>query len=55
VEKALLMATRVVVLSERPARVVVDMSVEKPYPRHRDNPDIAARRASILSRLGVET
>jgi NitT/TauT family transport system ATP-binding protein len=55
VEEALLMATRGIVLSERPARITADVAVDKPYPRHRDDPDIASRRASILALLGIET
>lgn len=55
VEEALLMANRVIVLSDRPARIIADVAVDKPYPRHRDDPDVAARRASVLGMLGIDT
>jgi NitT/TauT family transport system ATP-binding protein len=54
VEEALLMATRVIVLSDRPASVKADIRVDKPYPRHRDDPDLVARRREILGLLGLE-
>jgi NitT/TauT family transport system ATP-binding protein len=55
VEEALLMATHVVVLSERPARVVARLSVDRPYPRHRDDPHLIALRQKVLQMLGFET
>jgi NitT/TauT family transport system ATP-binding protein len=55
VEEALLMASRIVVFSDRPARITADVVIDKPHPRHRDDPDIAARRANILALLGIET
>ena len=55
IEEALLMATRIVVLSERPARIKADIRVEKPYPRHRGDPDLVARRHEILGLLGFES
>jgi NitT/TauT family transport system ATP-binding protein len=54
IEEALLMATRVIVLSDRPASVKADIKVNKPYPRHRDDPDLVARRREILGLLGLE-
>ncbi len=54
IEEALLMATRVIVLSERPASVKADMAIDKPYPRHRDDPDLVAKRREILGLLGLE-
>jgi NitT/TauT family transport system ATP-binding protein len=54
VEEALLMATRVVVLSERPARVLAGFSVDRPYPRHRDDAHLVALRQRILQLLGFE-
>jgi ABC-type nitrate/sulfonate/bicarbonate transport system ATPase subunit len=53
VEEALLLSERVVVLSERPARIVADVPVEAPHPRHRDDPLIVAQRRRILEILGV--
>jgi NitT/TauT family transport system ATP-binding protein len=54
VEEALLMATRVIVFSERPASIKADISIDKPYPRHRDDPDLVARRREILGLLGLD-
>lgn len=55
VEEALLLAGRVIVLSDRPARVKAEFRVEKPYPRHRDDPEIVALRREILETLGLKT
>jgi NitT/TauT family transport system ATP-binding protein len=49
------LATRIVVLSKRPATVRADIFVDKPYPRHRDDPDLVARRHEILGLLGFES
>jgi NitT/TauT family transport system ATP-binding protein len=54
IEEALLMATRVVVFSPRPASVKADIRIDKPYPRHRDDPDLVARRREILTLLGLD-
>src|ERR1700677_1816987 len=54
IEEALLMATRIVVLSERPAVVKADIRLDKPYPRHRGDPDLVAKRQEILGLLGFE-
>jgi NitT/TauT family transport system ATP-binding protein len=55
IEEALTMATRVIVLSERPARVKAEVHVDKPYPRHRDDPDLVAKRREIMALLGLES
>jgi NitT/TauT family transport system ATP-binding protein len=49
VEEALFMATRIVVLSERPARIN-----DLPYPRHRGDPRLAALRHRALALLGLD-
>ncbi|WP_374545267.1 ABC transporter ATP-binding protein [Rhodoblastus sp.] len=54
VEEALLMATRVIVFSPRPASIKADIAIDKPYPRHRDDPDLVARRREILTLLGLD-
>lgn len=54
IEEALLMATRVVVFSERPATIKADIAVDKPYPRHRDDPDLVHKRREILGLLGLD-
>lgn len=54
VEEALLMATRVIVFSERPATIKADIAIDQPYPRHRDDPDLVAQRRNILGLLGLD-
>jgi NitT/TauT family transport system ATP-binding protein len=53
IEEALFLATRVVVFSDRPARVVEELPVDRPYPRHRDDPALVKLRQRILERLGM--
>jgi ABC-type nitrate/sulfonate/bicarbonate transport system ATPase subunit len=55
VEEAVLLSSRVIVLSERPARIKAEFAVELSYPRHRDNSEVVALRRQILSTLGLET
>ena len=52
VEEALVLATRVVVLSPRPARVVADLPVDLPFPRHRDDQTLQHLRRDVLGLLG---
>jgi NitT/TauT family transport system ATP-binding protein len=54
VEEALLLADRVVVFSDRPARVKADITVDLPS-RHRDDPALVALRRQVLSLLGLDT
>ncbi len=54
VEEALLLAGRVIVFSERPARIRADLPVDLAYPRHRDDPALTGLRREILSLLGLE-
>jgi len=51
VEEAVLMADRVVVLSPRPGRIVVDVAVALPRPRSATDPAVAALRARALGAL----
>jgi NitT/TauT family transport system ATP-binding protein len=53
VEEALLMAERVVVMTERPARIAAVLEVDKPYPRHRNDPDLIVLRQRALELLGL--
>lgn len=53
-EEALFLANRVVVLSDRPARVKADIKVERPYPRHRGDHYLADLRRQILGLLGLD-
>ncbi|WP_026783534.1 ABC transporter ATP-binding protein [Pleomorphomonas koreensis] len=54
VEEALLLANRVVVLSDRPARILAEFNIVADYPRHRDDPDFIRLRREILHELGVQ-
>ncbi|HEV7322851.1 MAG TPA: ABC transporter ATP-binding protein [Ensifer sp.] len=53
VEEALLLAERVIVLSDRPARIVAEVPVSQPHPRRRDNADLVALRSHLLATLGI--
>jgi NitT/TauT family transport system ATP-binding protein len=53
-EEALFLANRVVVLSDRPARIKADIAVERPYPRHRGDPYLADLRKQVLGLLGLD-
>ncbi len=55
VEEAVLLSSRVIVLSERPARIKAEFAVDLPYPRHRDNPRVVELRRQILATLGLAT
>jgi NitT/TauT family transport system ATP-binding protein len=53
VEEALYLAQRVHVLSHRPARILADIAVDLPYPRHRGSPRFAELRQQVLAELGL--
>jgi ABC-type nitrate/sulfonate/bicarbonate transport system ATPase subunit len=55
VEEALLLSSRVIVLSDRPARIKATFDIPLPYPRHRDDGEIVALRRKILATLGLAT
>jgi ABC-type nitrate/sulfonate/bicarbonate transport system ATPase subunit len=55
VEEAVLLASRVIVLSGRPGRIKAEFKVERPYPRHRDDPELVRLRRQILATLGLAT
>ncbi|MCB4768679.1 ABC transporter ATP-binding protein [Ancylobacter sp. Lp-2] len=54
VEEALFLANRVIVFSDRPARVKADIPVDLPYPRHRGDPRLAELRRQVLGLLGLD-
>ncbi|GLI21651.1 ABC transporter ATP-binding protein [Xanthobacter flavus] len=54
VEEALFLAERVIVFSERPARIKADVTVDVPYPRHRGDPRLAELRHHLLGLLGLD-
>lgn len=53
VEEALFLAQRVVIFSPRPAKIVTEVRIERPYPRHRDDPVLTGLRHEVLTRLGL--
>jgi NitT/TauT family transport system ATP-binding protein len=53
IEEALYMAGRVLVLSQRPARILAEIAVDLPYPRHRGSPGLAALRERVMEELGL--
>ena len=53
VEEALLLSNRVIVFSERPARLRADLAVDLPFPRHRDHPELLRLRREALGLLGL--
>jgi NitT/TauT family transport system ATP-binding protein len=54
VEEALFLANRVIVFSDRPARVKADIAVDRPFPRHRGDAHLADLRRQILGLLGLD-
>jgi NitT/TauT family transport system ATP-binding protein len=55
VEEALLLAQRIIVLSERPATKRAEVVNHLSYPRRRDDRQIQLLRREILGHLGLET
>jgi len=55
VEEALLLANRVIVVSDRPARIRADLPVPLAYPRHRDDPELVRLRREVLEQLGLDS
>lgn len=53
VEEALLLADRVIVLSDRPAAIVAEVRVDRPHPRRRDDANLIALRRTLLETLGI--
>lgn len=53
VDEALYLAGRVLVLSRRPARVLADVTVDLPYPRHRSSTRFVELRQYVLEELGL--
>jgi NitT/TauT family transport system ATP-binding protein len=54
VEEALFLANRVIVFSDRPAKIKADIVVDRPYPRHRGDAHLAELRRHILGLLGLD-
>jgi NitT/TauT family transport system ATP-binding protein len=53
VEEALFLANRMIVFSERPARITAEVRNDAPYPRHRDDPKLVELRREVLALLGL--
>jgi sulfonate transport system ATP-binding protein len=53
VEEALLLAGRVIVLSDRPARIRAEVVNDQPYPRRRGDPRLAELRREVFAHLGL--
>ena len=54
VEEALLLAGRVIVLSDRPARIKAEVVNSQPYPRHRGDPHFVELRREVFEHLGLD-
>jgi NitT/TauT family transport system ATP-binding protein len=54
VEEALFLAGRVIVLSERPARIKAEIINALPYLRHRGDPHLVELRHEVFAHLGLE-
>ncbi|MEM5432188.1 ABC transporter ATP-binding protein [Cupriavidus oxalaticus] len=54
VEEALFLAQRVIVFSQRPARIAAELRVDLPYPRHRGDPRLTELRHEGLRHLGLD-
>ena len=54
VDEAIYLADRVLVLSPRPGRVIGEVPVDVPRPRHHDDPSISALRTRVLTLLGFD-
>ena len=53
IEEALLLATRLIVLSERPAAIRAELRIDRDYPRHRSDPRLVELRHEVPGLLGL--
>ncbi|MDI2091777.1 ABC transporter ATP-binding protein [Commensalibacter oyaizuii] len=54
IEEALLLATRIVVMCQRPAHIIGEFKVNMQYPRHRDAEALMKIRREVFDLLGHE-
>ena len=54
VEEALFLAQRVVIFSDRPAKIRAELAIDLPYPRHRGDPRLTELRHEALRHLGLD-
>jgi NitT/TauT family transport system ATP-binding protein len=54
VEEALFLAQRVIVFSPRPAKILAELKVDLPYPRHRGDVRLTELRHEALRHLGLD-
>jgi NitT/TauT family transport system ATP-binding protein len=54
VDEALYLADRVLVLSAQPGRVIGDVPIDAPRPRHHDQPRFRELRTQVLTLLGFD-
>ncbi|MBL8169343.1 MAG: ABC transporter ATP-binding protein [Acidobacteria bacterium] len=54
IEEAAQLADRVIVLSERPARIQYELSIAAPRPRDLTHPEVVSAIHRILTELGIE-
>ncbi|MGQ4274215.1 ABC transporter ATP-binding protein [Terrihabitans sp. B22-R8] len=54
VEEAFFLAQRVIILSDRPARIVAEIANDLPYPRRRGDPRLNELRGEALANLGLD-
>jgi NitT/TauT family transport system ATP-binding protein len=50
----LFLAQRVIVLSDRPARIKTEIVNDRPYPRHRGDTRLVELRHEVLTHLGMD-
>jgi len=57
IEEAIFLASRVVVMSARPGRIKVEMSIDLPHPRHytlKTTPEFSTLKARLTEEIRAE-
>lgn len=55
IEEALLLATRIIVMRQRPAHIIGEFRLNMDYPRHRDSEELIKIRKDIFHLLGHQS